>query len=149
MNGAGIVNVYCELVVMLLFFVQYSRDGDVGTGIIATDRLELVLQMSKHDPLDRYGCGGDAPSAHQASEEAEYISSDTAQPIAAASRQSSSFQFVGKDGSMPLLMRFEFGQFMHQGTRSQPCHCDLPSVYIHGSMLTCMVHLDDPSRIND
>ncbi len=49
---------------------------------------------------------------------------------------------------MPLFVGFELGQLRQQETCSQPCHRDLSSVYIHRTMFTRMVHLDDPPRID-
>jgi len=49
---------------------------------------------------------------------------------------------------MPLFVGFELGQLGQQEMRSQPCHSDLSRVYIHCTMFTRMVHLDEPPRID-
>jgi hypothetical protein len=107
-------NVDCGLVVVMLFFAQYSRDGGGGIGICNTDIKELLPQVSKYYPLYGYSCRRDGSNTHQTSKEAEHVSSDTAQPIAAASWQCSPLEFVGKDGSMPLFMGFKLGQLGQQ-----------------------------------
>src|SRR5450830_1043844 len=91
---------------MLLLFVQYSRDGGSSIRIGSADVVKLLPQMPKYFPLHRNSRSRNRPNAHRTSEEAQHISANTTQVIAAASRQSSPPQFLGKDRSMPLFMEF-------------------------------------------
>jgi len=98
------------LVMMILFFAQDRRDRGGGIGIRHADIAELSLQMSQYDALDSHGGSGNEAGTHQPRHQTERIAAEAAHPIAATTRQSPSFQFIGKDGSMPLFMGFELGQ---------------------------------------
>jgi hypothetical protein len=77
-NNANTTNVDCRLVVMMLFFAQYSRDGGGGIRICSTDINQLLPQMPEHYPLDGDGCRCDGSNTHQTGKEAEHVSSGAA-----------------------------------------------------------------------
>jgi len=74
-------NARCGLVMMKLFFAQYSRDGGSGIGISHTDLQKLPLQMSEYHTPYRHGSGCNGSGAQQTRETSEHVAPETAQRL--------------------------------------------------------------------
>jgi hypothetical protein len=131
------------MIMVLLLFRNNCRDGSDSSGIYATQHHKLLLQVSKHNTLDRESSGSDGASAKEPGDKAEGNTAETTQQIAAAARPAAALQLRAKDGAMPQLMRPKICELTDHAARSEARHENLPAIDVDSAMLTSMIDLNN------
>jgi hypothetical protein len=129
--------------VVLLLVVNDCRDGCYSLWITRTQRLHLVLEVSKNDTLNgNGGCRNGSPTK-QSGDEAQNAATSAAKHVAAAAPAGAALQFRMENCPMPLLVAPEFGKFLDQIWRREPSHEDLTRVDVDRAMFAGVVDLDE------
>jgi len=105
----------------------------------AGQRLDLLLHVSKHDPLDSDRGGSDGASAGDTRHRAEDDAAKTAPKIALAPALASPFQFVSKPCAMPSFVSKKMIKLRHHLGCSPPGKPPLRQVDTYRAMLARVI----------
>jgi hypothetical protein len=130
-------------IVMLLLIRNNRRDCSDRLRIVPAQNDQLLLEMPKHDGLDRRSRRSDRASTHHTRDQAKNIASDPTEKITPTSWTPAPNQLRAKDLSMSLFMRPELAQLANEALRSQPRNRNLRGIDVDRAMLAGMIHLDD------
>lgn len=128
---------------VLPLFRDDGLDGSDGGLIFPAQLLQLVLKVAKDDALDGDRGRGDGPATEEPGDQAEHETANSAKPVAAAARKVAALQLSPEGSPMLLFVRLELGQFSNHARCREPSAEDLTRVDVHGSVLTCMVDLEN------
>ena len=110
---------------------------------MALEHGKLVLQVSEYDTLNGSSSGGNSAGAEQAGYGPEHETTDTTEPVAAASGTPTTLQLSAKNGPMALFVRPELSKLRDNTWSGKPSHKDLAGVDAYGSVLAGVIDLDD------
>lgn len=117
--------------VVLLLLVQHGLNRLRGLEVTASQGLELLLQVAKHDFLDGHGGGRNRAAAEQACYDAQGKSPETAQDVAAAATHSPAIQLGPENLAVNFLVRAKLLEFRNQRRSGKAGQEDLARVDMH------------------
>ena len=118
-------------------FLQWPRPQH----ILPLQQVDLMLQVAQHDALYSSGRCSNRLQSKKCRYQAQCKSTQSAQPIAAATAGTSALKVVPEDGAMRFFMRLECLECWNDRWRSPSRDQDLSGIDIDSAMLPCMVHL--------
>lgn len=131
------------VIVVLLLFGNDGRDRSDSSGVTPLQRHQLLLQVPEYDALHRHRRGRDGAGSQKTRDEAKEQATEAAKPIAATAWAVTTAQLCPKDGTVALLVRTEFFEFIDQAGCGQARHEELPAIDVDGAMLAGVIHLED------
>lgn len=127
---------------MRFFICIYLDNAVVSALIIRFQEFHLFLQMRKNNMLDRVCrcCDGGRP--YYAGNKTEGETSDSASMKADAAPDPDFCELRLKDAPVFFFMPLEFEQLWSQAWRTKRCGKSLGAVYVHCTILACMIDFD-------
>jgi len=130
-----------RLLQMLLFIGQDFCNGRDRSIILTFQQVDLMLQVVQHDALYSSGRCSNRLQSKKCRYRAQCKSTQSAQPVTAATAGTSALKLVPEDGAMRCFMRLECLERWNDGRCSPSRDQDLSGIDIDSAMLPCMVHL--------
>lgn len=130
-----------RLLQMLLFICHDFFNGRNCSIILTFQQVDLMLLVAQHDALYRSGRCGNRLQSKKCRYRAQCESTQSAQPVAAATAATSALKLVPEDAAMRFFMRLECLEHWNNGRRGPSRDQDLSGIDVDSAMLPCMVHL--------